>query len=260
LSVLRYGVDDIPDTRNLFDANGTPDYSRIQFFSAADYGFLLSFARASTQVQGLWWGANAKVLHRTVGPFASAWGFGLDVGAQYKRGRWRLGGVLRDATTTFNSWSYNTSLLQDIYAQTGNEIPERSTELTLPRLILGLARSLPVGEKFRALIALDVVTTFDGRRNALIQTDFSSIEPQLGLELAWAERIFLRGGVGQGQQIKDFDGSHSWSFTPSAGLGLRFRKVCIDYAMSNIGDIAETPYAHIFSLNLNLNPSSTNEN
>ena len=45
ISAIRFGIDDIPDTRFLYDANGTLNYDNIRFFSAADYAFLLSYAR-----------------------------------------------------------------------------------------------------------------------------------------------------------------------------------------------------------------------
>jgi len=45
LSVIRFGVDDIPNTTELIDAEGNIDYDRIVKFSAADYAFLASYAR-----------------------------------------------------------------------------------------------------------------------------------------------------------------------------------------------------------------------
>ncbi len=45
LSIVRFGVDDIPNTTELIDANGQIDYDRITTFSAADYAFILSYAK-----------------------------------------------------------------------------------------------------------------------------------------------------------------------------------------------------------------------
>lgn len=45
VSLIRFGVDDIPDTRFLYDANGALNYNNIQFFNAADYALFLSYAR-----------------------------------------------------------------------------------------------------------------------------------------------------------------------------------------------------------------------
>jgi len=44
-SLIRFGVDDIPNTLELMDADGNIRYDRIRSFSAADYGFLFSYAR-----------------------------------------------------------------------------------------------------------------------------------------------------------------------------------------------------------------------
>lgn len=44
-SVLRFGVDDIPDTSELIDADGNINYDRVKKFSAADYAFIFSYAR-----------------------------------------------------------------------------------------------------------------------------------------------------------------------------------------------------------------------
>ena len=42
-SLIRFAVDDIPDTRFLYNANGAVDYNNIRFFSAADYGFITTY-------------------------------------------------------------------------------------------------------------------------------------------------------------------------------------------------------------------------
>ena len=253
VSAIRFGVDDIPDTRFLFDANGTINYDNIRFFSAADYAFLLSYARQPSFLPGLQLGANAKVVHRSVGKFANAWGFGLDAGAQYRRGGWQFGLMLRDITSTFNAWTYNSELLKDVYSQTGNDIPESSLEVTLPRAILGVAREFRFSEKLGALLALDLVNTFDGKRNTLIKSELVSLDPQMGMELAYQDLIFLRAGIGQFQQEINFEGNSYTTFRPNGGLGVRINKVMIDYALTNIGSQSSAPYSHVFSLKVNLN-------
>src|SRR5690606_38323223 len=107
VSVIRFGVDDIPDTSELIDADGNINYDRVTSFSAADYAFIFSYARnhkgrASTE-NGLSYGANVKVIHRKVGEYGKSWGFGIDVGAQYKLNNFIFSGVGRDITTTFNA-------------------------------------------------------------------------------------------------------------------------------------------------------------
>src|ERR1700712_713158 len=45
ISILRFAVDDIPNTLFLVEPDGRVNYDNIQTFSTADYAFLLSFAQ-----------------------------------------------------------------------------------------------------------------------------------------------------------------------------------------------------------------------
>ena len=45
ISILRFAVDDIPNTLFLVEPDGRVNYDNIQSFSTADYAFLLSFAQ-----------------------------------------------------------------------------------------------------------------------------------------------------------------------------------------------------------------------
>ncbi len=251
VSLIRFGVDDIPDTRFLYDANGAINYDNVQFFNAADYALLLSFARDLSDKFKV--GANAKVIHRNVGKFAQAWGFGLDVGGVYIQKRMTVGLMLRDITTTYNAWTHDAELVRDIYAQTNNEVPVNTVEVTLPKAIASIAYDWKIGTQFSLLTALDLETTFDGPRNTLISTSAFSIDPKFGLELGFKQLVFLRGGVSNLQYIKDFQGNESLNFLPAAGLGVilneRFQ---IDYALSDLGDVSESPYSHIFSIKVSL--------
>lgn len=252
VSVIRFAVDDIPDTRFLYDANGRINYDNIRFFSAADYAFLFSYARRVPLLQGLKLGANFKVVHRTVGNFANAWGFGLDAGAQLDFKQWQFGLMLKDITNTFNVWSHNSELLADVYNQTGNEIPENSIEITLPKAIFGISRYFRVKDKFGLLGSVDLDVTFDGRRNVLVQSDFASVDPHAGIEVNYLKTIFVRMGAGNIQEVKDFDESTYRSFQPNFGVGVVIKKVSIDYALTDIGDQSESLYSHVFSLKASL--------
>ncbi|MDQ3536212.1 MAG: PorV/PorQ family protein [Bacteroidota bacterium] len=252
ISVIRFAVDDIPDTRFLYDANGAINYNNIRFFSAADYAFLVSYARKIPGLDNLNLGANFKVVHRNVGNFANAWGFGLDIGAQYILKKWNFGLMARDVTGTFNAWSHNSELLFDVYSQTGNEIPENSIEVTLPKAILGVSRSFRIKEKFGILAAVDMDLSFDGKRNVLIKSDLISGDPHLGLELDYLKIVYLRFGVGNIQQVKNFDSTLYSTFQPNFGLGVNIKKVMIDYALTDIGNQSDALYSHVFSLKISL--------
>ena len=252
LSVIRFGVDDIPDTRYLFDSdgnnNGKANYNNIRYFSSSDYAFLLTYARKSSMIKGLSVGANFKVIYRTVGDFANAWGFGLDAGAQYTHKKWHFGLMLRDVTGTFNAWTHNPELVKDVYAKTGNEIPENSVEVTLPRMILGVARTFQVSKKIGITASTDLIFTFDGKRNTVVKSSFTSIDPALGLEANYKHIVFLRAGIGNIQQVKDFEDRTYTSVQPNFGVGLKIYKFTIDYALTNIGNVSESLYSNVFSV------------
>ena len=63
-TAIRFAVDDIPNTTQLIDNNGNIDYDRISTFTAADYGFLFSYAR-NLKVEGLSLGGNFKLQKRS---------------------------------------------------------------------------------------------------------------------------------------------------------------------------------------------------
>ena len=161
--------------------------------------------------------------------------------------------MVRDITTTFNAWSHDAELVRQVYAQTNNEVPINSVEITLPRAISSISYDWKIGAQFNLLTALDLDMTFDGNRNTVISTSLLSIDPKFGLEAGFQNLAFLRAGVSNFQYSKDFEGEKSLNFSPSMGIGVflneRFQ---IDYALSDIGNVSETPYSHVFSVKVSL--------
>jgi len=253
-SIIRFGVDNIPNTTELIDANGNVDYDRITTFSAADYAFIFSYARRM-KVEGLRLGGNVKVIRRKVGDFGGAWGFGLDAALQYDYKKWKFAAMARDVTTTFNAWSYNlTEEVKNTFAITGNEIPDNSIELTLPKLIVGAARKWSFKDnKFSLLVAMDMDATFDGKRNVLIKSNAVSIDPHMGMELGYRNLVFLRAGIGNIQKTKDVQRSEITTFQPNIGVGVKLRALTIDYALTDIGDQSVALYSNVFSLKFDIN-------
>jgi hypothetical protein len=259
LSLLRFAVDDIPNTIFLVEPDGTINFSNIQTFSSADYAFLVSLAqeknlRNGKKING---GINAKVIHRKAGSFASAWGFGFDAGIQMSGNRWKIGIAARDVTTTFNAWSFSlTDKMREVFYVTQNEIPVKSTELTAPRLITGGAYNFKLSKSLSLLTELNLDFTFDGRRNTVLSTDFASIDPKLGLEASWKDVLFVRAGINNFQRALDDDDitntSKVWIYQPSVGTGFRISNVQIDYAFTNLANQSNPLYTHVFSLRADL--------
>ncbi|PIE86619.1 MAG: hypothetical protein CSA03_04460 [Bacteroidetes bacterium] len=254
-TAIRFGVDDIPNTTQLIDNNGVIDYDRITRFTAADYGFLFSYAR-KLDVEGLSVGGTFKVIHRKVGDFAKSWGFGLDAGAQYHtKSGWKFGLMARDVTSTFNAWVFSLDQeTREVFLNTGNEIPENGLELTLPRLILAGYKKFDLGKKgLWTSSELDVDVTTDGRRNTLIKTGLVSIDPHLGVSVGFKNYVSVRAGLSNVQYVKDFDDVQKLNVQPNIGIGLNFKNVYLDYAFTDIGDASAALYSHIVSLRLKLN-------
>ncbi|TVT43797.1 conjugal transfer protein TraF [Hymenobacter setariae] len=230
-TLLRSGVDNIADTRALINEYGQIQYDRITYFSVADYALLLSYAR-KLGPEGLSVGANAKLIYRNIGSYANAYGFGIDAGVQYNHGGWRLGLTARDITTTFNAWSINA---ENFKATTINEaIPTNSTELTLPRLVVGVGYQFKLPADFTALVATDLEATTDGQRNTLVSAKPVSIDPRIGVEVGYRNLVFLRGGAGNYQKIRDFGKQQQWKGQYSLGAGVAFSGLRVDLALSRL--------------------------
>ena len=159
----------------------------------------------------------------------------------------------RDLTTTFNAWSFNlTEREKEVFTATDNEIPVSNTEITRPRFILGAAYKIRLNEKASLLPALDLEWTTDGQRNVLISSKSFNVDPRFGLEADYNNFVQLRAGVGNFQRVKDdFDPEQeNIAFQPNFGVGLHLGRVQLDYALTNIGNVAQISYSHIVSLKL----------
>lgn len=259
ITALRFAVDDIMNTLFLVEPDGSINYNNIQSFSSADYAFLFSFAqklKESTN-KNIHFGLNAKIIYRSVGHFAKAWGFGFDAGVQIIHNKWKFGIVGRDVTTTFNTWSFSfTDREKEVLYLTNNEIPVKSTELTAPRLILGVARDFKINKKINLLAEANFDVTFDGQRNTLISANPVSADPKIGLECNYNNVFFLRAGINNFQRaLADGDTLNQkkvWIYQPCAGAGFRINNVTIDYAFTNLANQSNPLFTHIFSLKLDL--------
>lgn len=249
---IRFGVDDIPNTTQLIDAEGNINYDRITSFSTADNAFLFSYAR-KMKIPGLSVGANVKVVRRIIGSFADAWGFGLDVSAQYQRNKWQFGAIFRDITGTFNAWNYTLDDdFIEVLTRTGNELPSNGLEVTVPKLIVGAAWGTALNASFDILAEADMDLTFDGKRNTLISSDFVSIDPHVGVELGFKRVVYIRMGVNNFQFETDQFDKKTLKVDPNLGLGLRLGQFYIDYALTNIGSASGALYSNVFSLKFDI--------
>ena len=252
MSLIRFGVDDILNTTQLIDGNGTINYNNISKFSTADYALTFSYAR-KLKVPGFQYGVNSKVIRRVIGKFANSWGFGFDVGLQFNRDGWNFGLMLRDITTTYNIWSINEDEYNKIKGSVAGENQElpASTEITLPKAQLGVSKKYEFHYDYTLLVATNLNMQF-ARTNDIVSSKMVSIDPALGFEFGYTDLVFLRGGVGNFQNVTQLDNTKKVGFQPNIGLGFKYKGIQVDYALTNLGDQTSALYSNIFSIKVDL--------
>jgi len=242
VSFFRSGVDDIPNTLDAWE-NGQPRPDRVTLFSAADYALFVSYARELRS--DLRAGASVKLVRRTIGDFASAWGYSVDVGAQFQRGPYALGANLQDVTGMLQSWSLNREALAGLEAF-GEEVPEGGAEIVLPvaRLGAGIV-AWPVRRDLALNAGLDLDLAFDGQRSYAFNAGEVSFHPRVGAELVYREAVALRVGISDVTSSERF----GTQLTPTAGAGLALGPLAVDYSFGDFGGIRqELGYSHRVSL------------
>ncbi|WP_205853554.1 PorV/PorQ family protein [Polaribacter filamentus] len=253
ISVIRFGVDDILNTTELIDSQGNIDFNKISLFSAADYAFNFAFARKLI-FKDIKFGVNAKIVRRIIGDFASSWGFGFDAGLQFERNNWKFGLMARDITTTYNSWAINEeefNKIKDAIPGQNQELPE-TTEITKPKIQLGVAKDFRIGRFFNLQTEVDLNVRFE-QTNDIFSSKVGSIDPAIGFQLDYDQLVYLRLGVGNFQYITEFDNGKSLSTQPNFGVGFNYRGVQVDYALTNIGSVGNALFSNIFSITFDYN-------
>ncbi len=247
ISIIRFGVDDIQNTLSLIDENGNVDYDRITYFSVADYAFLFSVNK-KLYIPNLLVGASLKIIYRHQGEFANAYGIGFDIGAQYNLKKWTMAAVIKDASSTFNIWIFNTNSFKEIFEQTNNEIPKNSLELTLPKLLLGVGKKFLISKKIALQSEVDLDISFSGQTHSVISFEPISISPHVSIEFSYLKNVYLRAGINNFQFIEDFDNKQCLNFRVATGIGFKVYDFSLDYALIDIGNMSIAPLSHIFSI------------
>ena len=254
ISIVRLGIDNILNTTQMIDSEGNIDYDKITKFSTSDYAGIISYAFHPGGKQKLSVGVNAKIVYRNIGKFANGFGFGFDLGAIYKTDSgYQLGAMLRDATTTVNFWTINQKDLSAVVnGEEFNPAPKDKMEITMPKLNMGISKNFELNRDLEFLPEAGVNVDF-AKTAALISTDFASITPYLGAELSFQKMIFVRAGVNKFQNVTDIeDLKRKVTFQPSAGIGVRYRGLTLDYAITSTGIGGSNYFSNFFSLKLDM--------
>ncbi|MBN1300634.1 MAG: PorV/PorQ family protein [Melioribacteraceae bacterium] len=234
LSVIRLGIDGIPDTREalvdvrtgevIYDINNPNskiDPDKVKEFSNTDWAVFGSFAKRFSD--NLYLGANVKIISRNIAE-ASALGIGFDIGAVYiPMENMYLGANLMDITTTFVAWDGGRN------------------ELISPTMKIGAAYLLEIWGG-TIMPALDFDIRFEGRKFA---SNFNmgpvSFDVHTGLEYEYKKLFAVRAGF---NDVKQF----------TIGAGIRLPKLNIDYSFARFAEssLERLPDSHRISLILTL--------
>ena len=267
ISFFRSGVNDIKNTLNAWDAERNqpkpdPD-TYIQSFSAADMAFFLSYARSLNDRFTA--GVTGKIIRRTIGDFADAWGYSFDIGMQFRTRRLVLGATLQDASTMLQSWSVNASAfaIDDTNPTTGEaytfeevfdqELPQGETFLVLPVARLGSGIIFPAGTGNTLTVGLDLDVAFDGQQVNAFNAGDVSFHPRAGTEFNFRNVVALRVGINR----VSHGSSYGLDIVPSAGAGLRLSAFTVDYGFGDFGGLtSELGYSHRISVHYSLERQS----
>jgi hypothetical protein len=217
-SVIRLGVDDIPNTSEAgVDQNGnltndvnTPgfriDPNRVTYFSASDWAFYFTYSKKESDEFS--YGANVKLIRRDLGS-NSATGIGFDIGLWYAPFEDIVFGAnLQDVTTTFLAWDTGTN------------------ELISPTMKLGSAFFIDAfGGKIVPAVDFDI--RFENRRYAsTLNVGPMSMDLHTGLEFQFKNIVALRAGYNDVKQ---------WSM----GAGVKLPKLDIDYSFARFSSVSQ---------------------
>ena len=263
LSFFRSGVNDIKNTLSAWDAERNqpkpnPE-SHITSFSAVDMAFFVSYARRIHRKY--YFGVSAKIVRRSIGDFADAWGYSLDAGAQRRGQRFHWGLQLQDVSTMLQSWSVNPSAFQvkgtdpttgtpltfeEVFSQ---ELPAGETFLVLPVARLGGGWVLPMGQTSAVTVGMDMDVTFDGQQANAFHAGALSIHPRAGAEFSMGGVVALRAGISRISSSR----LYGLDMVPTAGAGLHLYAFTVDYGFGDFGGIvSELGYSHRISVQFSL--------
>jgi len=229
IGLFRMGIDGIPFTRLINEQAGLGEYyydetgRRVQnvpevvkLANDVEYALFLSVARSISPAIQL--GTSMKILRKTCDSYG-AWGLGFDAGILYRHSSHvHVGASVRDLTTTILAWNTNTM------------------EKILPSIRLGASFPFSI-EKISCFPALQINATFDNYGQNDISARYGAIDFTAGCEIAYAEKLFFRGGIFRKRL--------------TFGAGFRLGMIAVDYGFGSHNDLGNT---HRVSIEYGMKP------
>ena len=175
---------------------------KSNLFSIADYAFLFQLCQ-DFKIAGLRFGGNAKIIHRKAGDFGKAWDLDLISERNITAMAGNSGSWLKMSPPLTMPGATIPICWKKLRSKTNNEIPKTPLKITLPKLILGPVTKYEFSKNHRTHGA-ECGHDFDGQRNVLISSNPVSVIHTSGLEIGYANFIFLRVVYSEHSESKRF--------------------------------------------------------
>ena len=109
---------------------------------------------------------------------------------------------------------------------------------------------------FSYLAEVNLTISTDGVKSGLLSGKNLNIDPSLGFEVGYSQKVFVRAGIGNIQRVINpvNTADRTLELQPNVGLGLKLGRLKVDYALANIGNVSGVLASHIFSLGLEFSP------
>jgi hypothetical protein len=215
-ALLDYGIDGIPNTGDPGEGNGKIDENerldrnRVFYFNSAEYALYLSYgAKKNSQLS---YGGNLKLVRKGIGA-NSAWGMGFDLACLWQPySHVNVGLNLQDITTTLLVWD----------TESGRR------EAITPTSKIGIAYFFESSKIAGQIIpTMDMDVRFENRRfSAQYNWGRVSFDTHWGMEYRFKKLMAFRFGLDMGR------------FT--AGFGVKLPKLNVDYAFLSHHDLGDT--------------------
>jgi len=246
ISFLRVGVDNIQNTLQILDTTGNFDFSKISYFSSADYALFLAMARPIGN-SGWIWAFNSKYLFRHSGNFSSALGFGIDLAMMKNFKHFDFSLTYKDFGGSYTFWQINKE--EWIKYDLDSLLPENynRTEISPQKIILAISGNFFYHE-FSFASEFNIESVFPIQTNALFSSTYISFSPAMGIEASYRSLFFIRTGINQLQRMVSLNNEVFLTLKTSFGFGIKIKQFSLDYAFANAGNSHLLPSSHVFSL------------
>ena len=245
---------------NLVSGQNDIDFSALELDNNTDFGFRILAGK--TQTEKLSWGLEVNLEARSLARFAKAFSFGIDVGAVYKVDSVSAFSIsIENVLGKYFLSNQNVSILESSFLSSGNFLRLNSTFVQLPSLLSGYNRRLYSNKEGYFIDAIASLEIGFETTNTLISSGRVGVNPLIGVEAGINKFLYLRGGFSDWQRIsRGTEGRDKITVNTSVGIGFTYKRVSLDYTISEFLRRAIPFQKHLVSLIYRLDGKSNQNN